>query len=206
MTSRPPASNAGYGAEAATLAVRYESIAFEDVHRDVLHLFPARAADVLDVGAGTGRDAAALARRGHRVVAIEPTAELRAEGLRLHGAWPIEWVDDALPSLARLRQADRRFALILVTAVWMHLDEPERRAGMAALSGLLADGGQLVMSLRHGPVPQGRRMFDVSAAETVGLAGQLGLQCNHRGERTDTQGRPDVRWSVVGFIRPPGAS
>ena len=28
----------------------------------------------------------------------------------------------------------------------------------------------MILSLRHGPVPEGRRMFDVSAEETIQLA------------------------------------
>ena len=43
---------AGYGPQAAALATQYESIAFADVHRDVLHLFPQRPSRVLDIGAG----------------------------------------------------------------------------------------------------------------------------------------------------------
>eukprot|EP01035_Chromulina_nebulosa_P057425 gene57425-78675_t len=42
---------AGYGANAAALAQQYESLRFEDVHREVLHLFPAVPARVLDIGA-----------------------------------------------------------------------------------------------------------------------------------------------------------
>ena len=45
-------------------------------------LIPATPSRVLDVGAGTGRDAAALAALGHSVVAVEPTPELRAHGQR----------------------------------------------------------------------------------------------------------------------------
>ncbi|MCH3719072.1 hypothetical protein LZB68_08320, partial [Campylobacter lari] len=79
-----------------------------------------------------------------------------------------EWVDDALPDLDGLR--GRAFDVIMLTAVWMHLDADERARGMAALAALLAPGGQILMSLRHGPVPSGRRMFDVSADETIALA------------------------------------
>jgi hypothetical protein len=39
---------AGYGARAADLAAQYESITFEDVHRDVLHLFLKFASNDLD--------------------------------------------------------------------------------------------------------------------------------------------------------------
>jgi SAM-dependent methyltransferase len=183
------------------LAASYESITFTEVHREVIHLFPAPPAAVLDIGAGSGRDAAALARLGHRVVAVEPTGELRREGQRLHGALSIEWVDDHLPTLAVLREAGRRFDLVLLTAVWMHLDLHEREAAMEAIADVAADGGQVLMTLRHGPIPEGRRMFDVSALETASLAAKHGLHCHHRSERADVLGRDDVRWSCVALRR-----
>lgn len=191
------ASIAGYGAHAAALAERYESLSFEHVHRGVRHLFPTEPSNVLDIGAGSGRDAAAFARSGHRVVAVEPTAELRSEGQRLHASLCIEWIDDHLPMLKILRQSHRRFDLILLTAVWMHLDEAERKAAMGTIAELLAEGGLVSMSLRHGPVPQGRRMFDVSADETIELGAQFGLCCRHQIGQEDAQGRPDVHWSFV---------
>ncbi|WP_103889917.1 class I SAM-dependent methyltransferase [Actinacidiphila yanglinensis] len=229
-THETRASTAGYAEAAGQLVDQYESVAFADVHHDVLHLFPARAGTVLDIGAGSGRDAAALAALGHRVVAVEPTAELRARGRAIHAGAGVEWVDDALPDLPVLRglghgdgqghRADdtdtgtgtgtvrrtdtdlssyRRFDLILLTAVWMHLDAAERTAAMGALAGLLADEGRIVLSLRHGPVPPGRRMFDVTADETVRLARTHGLHPVHRSERADPHGRPGVRWSHLGL-------
>ncbi|MFJ3880572.1 class I SAM-dependent methyltransferase [Streptomyces sp. NPDC090077] len=197
---RVPASTAGYAEAAEELAVQYEGVTFEEVHREVLHLFPDRPGAVLDVGAGSGRDAAALAARGHRVVAAEPTAELRAVGTRIHAGRGIEWVDDALPGLPGLEA--RRFGLILLTAVWMHLDEGERAASMARLAGLLEGGGRVVLSLRHGPVPAGRRMFAVTAQETVDLARTCGLDLLHRAEREDPHGRPGVSWTYLGFAGP----
>ena len=92
-----------------------------------------------------------------------------------------------------------RYDLILLTAVWMHLDAQERSTAMQALAELLADGGQIVMSLRHGPVPEGRRMFDVSAEETITLAAAQGLNVCHHSEREDMLDRRDVRWSFLGF-------
>ncbi|CAJ0822542.1 class I SAM-dependent methyltransferase [Ralstonia flaminis] len=196
-----PAGTAGYGSRATELVAQYESIAFEAVHRDVIHLFPQHEADVLDIGAGSGRDAAALAARGHRVVAVEPTPELRQEGKRLHPLPNLEWVDDHLPMLRVMRNSARRFDLILLTAVWMHLDETERKVAMSAVAGLVRAGGVIVMSLRHGPVPEGRRMFDVSADETIALGRQAGLQEHHRSTREDMLGRGDVTWSFLALKR-----
>ncbi|MFD1050971.1 class I SAM-dependent methyltransferase, partial [Kibdelosporangium lantanae] len=92
------------------------------------------------------------------MVAVEPTAELREIGQRLHPHASIEWIDDALPDL---RMARGTFDLILLSAVWMHLDAAERAVAMARISRLLASEGRVILSLRHGPVPPGRRMFDV---------------------------------------------
>jgi SAM-dependent methyltransferase len=195
------AGTAGYGAEAAKLAIQYESIKFEDVHRDVIHLIPLKASHVLDIGAGSGRDAAALAKLGHQVVAVEPTPELRSEGQRLHALATLEWVDDQLPMLHVMRGRRQRFDLILLTAVWMHLDASEREIAMFAIAELLDEGGLVIMSLRHGPVPVGRRMFDVSADETVALGMRAGLHKHHCSSREDMLGRADVSWSFVGLRR-----
>ncbi len=201
MSQLPIAGTAGYAENAAVLADQYESIAFADVHRDVAHLIPSTPARIADIGAGSGRDAAALARMGHHVVAAEPTLELRREGQRRHDLPNLEWTDDALPALAGLRAQGRQFDVIMLTAVWMHLDGAERAAGMASLAALLAPQGQILMSLRHGPVPAGRRMFDVSAQETIALAATHGLASHHLTTREDMLDRADVHWSFVGLRR-----
>lgn len=192
-------STAGYGEAAEALAEQYESVTFAEVHREVLHLFPTRPGTVLDIGAGSGRDAAALAAQGHRVVAAEPTSELRLLGRRRHADQRIEWTDDALPELPGLVAAGTRFDLILLTAVWMHLDERQRPLAMAPLAGLLTTGGRIILSLRHGPVPKGRRMFPVTAQETTELARGHGLDLLHYAQREDPHGRPAVSWSYLGL-------
>jgi SAM-dependent methyltransferase len=197
----------GYDAEADALAVQYESITFEGTHRETLHLIPAaprpggtgRAADI---GAGTGRDAAALARRGFAVVAVEPTAELVAHARRLHAGLAIEWLDDALPDLPVLAARGAAFDIVLLTAVWMHLDAAERVRAMTAVAPLVAPGGVMTLSLRHGPVPPGRRMFEIDPDEVAAQAEAHGLRAVHRAERRDMLGRAGVRWSLLAFARP----
>jgi SAM-dependent methyltransferase len=187
----------GYGETADVLVKQYEGLAFADVHRDTLHLIPTAPSRVLDVGAGTGRDAAALAALGHTVVAVEPTPELRAHGQRLHGAAAITWIDDALPDLDKVTARGERFDLVLLTAVWMHLDPGQRERAMARIAGLLQPRGLVTLLLRHGPVPTGRRMFDVSAAETRVLAEHHGLKTIHDSERPALLGGSAVWWSVL---------
>jgi SAM-dependent methyltransferase len=167
---------AGYAEHAHVLIEQWRDVSFADRHAPVLHLIPARPSSVLDVGAGIGTDAAALAALGHRVVAVEPVDAFRIAGANRYPLCDIEWVDDSLPDLAVLRSSTRTFDLVMLTAVWMHLDEHERRGAMSNISALLRENAKVIMSLRHGPVPNGRRMFDVSARETIELAEVHGLR------------------------------
>jgi SAM-dependent methyltransferase len=192
----------GYGETADALVKHYESVSFADVHRDTLHLIPATPSRVLDVGAGTGRDAAALAALGHTVVAVEPTPELRARGQRLHRNAAIIWIDDALPDLDKVHARGERFDLVMLTAVWMHLDAGQRERAMARIAGLLQPGALVTLLLRHGPVPVGRRMFEVSAAETNALAARHGLEAVHDSERPALLGDSAVWWSVLALRAP----
>src|SRR5260370_32398577 len=90
----------GYAEEAEDLFKRYESIPAADAHRAVLHLIPAAPSRILDIGSGTGRDAAWLASMGHRVVAVEPTDAMRLPPVSLHPLPRIEWLNDSLPEVA----------------------------------------------------------------------------------------------------------
>ena len=164
-----------YAEQASTLIARYESISFEEAHRDELHLLPMSPCRVLDIGAGSGRDAAWFAAHGHRVLAVEPTLEMRMAACSLHPLPSIEWVDDALPNLSTVLSRGESFDVIMISAVWMHLDEEERRAAMPNIASLLSRDGILFLSLRHGPIPPGRRLFEVTGNETIALACQSGL-------------------------------
>ena len=56
---------------------RYEEHSFEEAQKHLLPFLPDSApASAMDIGAGTGRDAAGLARRGWDVIAVEPVAEM----------------------------------------------------------------------------------------------------------------------------------
>ena len=194
----------GYAEHAPELIERYESLAFADKHDAVLHLIPSAPAKALDVGAGTGADAAWLAQQGHRVVAVEPTEAFREHGLKHHPSPLIEWVDDALPHLRRLAHRRHEFSLVMLTAVWMHLDEHERRVAMPALASLLAPGGVLIMALRHGTVPSERVMFAVSAEETVALAETQGFRCVlnvHAESKLAANREAGVTWARLAFVR-----
>jgi SAM-dependent methyltransferase len=169
-----------------------------------MFLIPPAPARIVDIGAGTGRDAAGFAAMGHTVTAVEPTAEMRQAAMALHPSPRIEWVDDSLPDLALLHARSEAFDVVMLTAVWMHLDERQRQRAMPRVAGLVRPGGVMMLSLRYGPVPPGRRMFDVSAGETVQLPRAEGLTLSLRLDHQDgLLGRPGVSWTRLAFSRPP---
>lgn len=191
----------GYAHTADILVGQYEGISFERTHQTILRLLPPAPARVLDIGAGTGRDAAALAARGYTVVAVEPTAEMRTHGERLHPSPAITWIDNSLPELAALEAHAEAFDLVMMTAVFMHLDAGQRALAMPRIVRLMAPGGLLALSLRHGPIPEGRRMFDIGAEEMTALAQAHGLRRLHHAERPSMSKAPDVSWTILAFSR-----
>jgi SAM-dependent methyltransferase len=151
----------------------------------------------LDVGAGSGRDAAWLAAQGHEVVAVEPSDAMRARAQELHPSPSIQWIDDALPGLSAVHELDYRFDLVLVSAVWMHVPPPKRERAFRKLAGLLRPSGLLVITLRHGPSPDEREMHPVSEQGIRHLARQHALEVVQSRASSDRLGRGGVEWTTV---------
>lgn len=199
------ASNAGYAEEIDSLFVRYEARSAEKIHAPWAEFIPPPPASILDIGAGTGRDAGWFASLGHDVVAAEPTEGLRTGAAKLHPDPKITWVDDILPGIPNVRGRGETFDMILMHAVWMHLTEAERIEGMANVANLLKLGGRILMSQRHGPIPEGRRMFDVTGEETIALAAHNGLTnlYNERAESVQAENRArHIEWTKLVFEKP----
>lgn len=179
---------------------RFEKFSFAVLHDPILPLLPPAPGRVLDIGAGSGRDAAGFASLGYRVVAVEPTPGLRQRASELHASPSIEWVDDSLPDLARIIARGGMFDVVMMTAVWMHFDEAQRRRGMPVVASLVRPGGVMSLSLRHGPIPPERRMFAVTADETVARAAETGLDSILRiDEQPAFSDNADVTWTVLAF-------
>jgi SAM-dependent methyltransferase len=186
-----------YDQHAARLVEQYESLSFEAVHENLLDLLPPTGATVLDVGAGSGRDAAWLADHGYEVVAVEPSAAMLAHARVLHPSSRIHWVSDSLPDLANVRRLGLSFDLILLSAVWMHIPPGLRQRALRKLATLLAPKGRIAISLRLGAPDVTRAMYEVSLAELAGMARQFGLRTVHTHASDDRLGRSEVSWTNV---------
>jgi SAM-dependent methyltransferase len=191
-----------YDAHAPELVPQYEAIDPAKLHGWLVGLVPARPGTVLDIGAGTGRDAAWFARQGHDVIAVEPATSMRAEGQRRHADPHIRWVDDQLPQFSTLGRLGISFDLVMLTAVWQHVAPADRERAFRKVVGLMKSGGLLAMSLRLGPAPADRGMHPVSLEEVERLARNQGLRIEKIHHAADEQGRADVRWTCVALRLP----
>ncbi|WP_018950953.1 class I SAM-dependent methyltransferase [Thioalkalivibrio sp. AKL12] len=190
-----------YSDHADGFFAEYQALAFEEVHAAWCGLLPDSPGFALDIGAGSGRDAAALANRGWEVLAVEPSVGLRDKGESFTQArgLSVQWVEDQLPELHRVRLLSYQFDLILVSAVWMHLPDGQRERAFRVLSTLLAPGGLLVITLRHGPSSDERVFHSVSRDELERFARQRALVSIACDSSPDCQGRQGVSWETVVF-------
>jgi SAM-dependent methyltransferase len=193
---------AWYERNASTVAARYESVPFEAIHDWLLAVLPDRPGLVLDVGAGTGRDAAWFASHGHEVVAVEPCAAMRAEGQTRHPDARIRWLADRLPGLEQSFRLGLCFDFILLSAVWMHVAPAERSRAFRKLITLLKPGGFLAITLRNGPPDAERGIYPASLDELEQLVRAHGAFVELAVHSPDKLGRDDFNWTQV-LIRLP---
>ena len=193
---------AWYDANAETAVAQYERLTADTVHGWLRNLLPKGSATVLDVGAGSGRDAAWLSAKGYDVVAIEPSASMRDAGAALHAQAPIRWIDDRLPALSAVSKSGLSFDLILLSAVWMHLPPGDRPRAFRKIINLLKPGGLLAIAMRGGPADQARGMHPVSLEEVEGLARDHGAFVERHTEADDHLGRHSIRWIQVAVRLP----
>ena len=178
----------------------YEKLDPDRLHAWAADLLPERGATAADIGAGSGRDAAWLARRGYRTTAVEPSATMRRIGRSRHPESAIRWLDDRLPAL-RLARKLGWFDVVLVNAVWMHVPPGERADALGAILAATKPGGLVLISLRHGWAPPERRMHACSAAEITEIACGHDAAAVRTVETGDQRTRPELRWTQVALRR-----
>ena len=190
---------AAYSEASAELADRYDRLEPGASFDALKALFP-REGMALDVGAGSGRDASWLRSLGFDVVAAEPAAGFRdLASARDDG---VRWVDDRLPSLDRVHGFAIAFDLIILSAVWQHVDPVDRPRAFRKMVTLLRPGGVLALTLRAGPAPPDRPMHPTSSGEIEELARAFGMEVLKIETSQDQQGRDEVTWTTIALRLP----
>ncbi|GHB07187.1 class I SAM-dependent methyltransferase [Streptomyces termitum] len=161
------AGNSGkYGKRFADLVSAGEDIDGEARLADTL--LP-RGARVLDAGAGMGRVAAALLRRGHDVAAIEPDEALVRQARETYPGLPVEERD-----ILDLRPEDGPFDLIVcVGNVMVFLAEDTERDALRAMRSALGENGRILVGFHLQDRPPHARAYPAAEFEADATAAGL---------------------------------
>lgn len=148
---------------------RYPDAKVLDVAAALTVQTPAASVPVLDVGAGTGRNAIPLARRGHPVDAIEFTPEMldTIRQLARDAGVAIDLIEQDIRDPAFTPKADR-YGLILLSGVVQYFSNPAQLSMLLAqLTPALRPGGQILMDCfvttdGYDPTPLARQLSYVT--------------------------------------------
>ncbi len=120
----------------------YRSVEMSSYHESWIDFLPRSPGTALDIGAGSGRDADWLSKRGWKVTAVEPNPQW-ARLQKVNKS--IEWVSDTLPNLLALFSKPQ-YDLVLVSNVWPSLSRIEQQQSLIRLFGLVKEFGILVIT------------------------------------------------------------
>jgi SAM-dependent methyltransferase len=143
-----------YDRNAEELARRYESV--QGGISDFFRFIFAPGESVLEIGSGTGRDAARLLALGVHVHAVEPSAGLRHRAAVLHPELSGRLFEGELPGNLPPSIAGPYDGVVL-SAVIMHIPDSELFDAALAVCERLKDGGKLLVSTprERGDTPAG---------------------------------------------------
>lgn len=209
MTRMDPKTLVYYTENATEIARRYESVV-SPVERYFASAFPS-GARVLDVGCGSGRDAARLLNSGYDAYGIEPVEALRHAAVAAHPEMAGRIGEGGLPRTGDAFGGE--FDGILCSAVLMHVPDTDLLDAVLTLRRLLKQGGRLLLSIpaTRGDLlsvdrdTNGRLFSPYSADEISLLLERLGFVPLSRWESDDVLGRSGTSWTTLLLERRSGA-
>lgn len=190
-----------YHNRAAEFTDKFLGFSVEQSLGDIQRYLPVAPSEILDVGAGPGRDAIWLARQGHKVTAVEPAEGLRLSGQQKSAGLDVVWIDDRLPELAVVAARPARFDFILLSAVWMFLPPDLRRPALQSLAGLLKPQGRIGMTVQTASAARQELKFFTPTEDYAALAESASLHMEACLDVPDSQGRSDTSWQSVVFSK-----
>jgi SAM-dependent methyltransferase len=192
-----------YNENAESVFARYQSVP-SPVERYFRIAFPP-GVEVLDVGAGSGRDLAELIREGYAAWGVEPSESLRRLAIERNPSLETRLTDGSLPDVsARL---NHKFDGILCSAIFMHIPEEQLFDAACDIRNLLKPHGRLLLSIPRTRTDVGDdqrdaqgRLFVPLVPESIQLLFErVGFQRIGRWEDEDFLARPGFTWTTLLF-------
>jgi len=195
-----------YDSGAKAFSERYESADMSQLYTLLDRHLPPPGSSVLELGCGSGRDAAFLLAGGYDVTAIDASAAMIAEAVRLHPGLAGRIVHAAVPLPEGSPLLTRTFHAVFSNAMLMHVPDEGLRQTSRQIRRLLRPDGVLVISvsvgregLRGSRDGTGRLFLERPASAYRQLFEDSGLVLVEQDEAADSVERPGIRWLSMVF-------
>lgn len=190
-----------YEQNATELSVKYESVNLDSFHKTLTENFEVGSC-LLEIGCGSGRDAARAVGSGFDVAAIDASRQLLAAAKKLHPELDGRLFQLALP--CQLPFADKTFAGFYSVACLMHLPSADLYNVLSEIRRVVRQGGLVSLPVcrpdidnsgldEHGrvynlmPIEEWKRVFAAS-----GFKAEVSAEAE-----PDSLGREGVSWMTL---------
>jgi 2-polyprenyl-3-methyl-5-hydroxy-6-metoxy-1,4-benzoquinol methylase len=192
-----------YDANAQSLAERYDRITTGQALPALTRIIEkdGKKGRILDIGSGAGRDAFWFAEHGWTVDAIDASVSLLAQAKARHSHPMVNYFFDTAPDFLNTMRCGESYELIVMSAFLFHFDTIERNAVLENCVGMLSGDGLLHMTLRRGPLYNGRNIFLVEVEEIENFAKHHDLRIQYHGRTGDSSGLADIEWDNISLWR-----
>lgn len=186
-----------YETNALSLGARYESAKVDELHALLNKTFAA-SNRLIEVGCGSGRDAAMLAGRGCVVTAVDGSAAMLEVARRQHPE--VDFVHLVLPE--KFPFSDECFDGFFSIACLMHFSEAHIAQILAELCRICKKGAKAIVSVpsQRGDINEsgldehGRVFYCHSEQVWIKILANAGFSAEVEGVWSDALGREQVRW------------
>ncbi len=200
-----------YDTHAREASARYESADMSRLHAVLLRHLPPKGASVLELGCGSGRDAAFLQANGFDVTAVDASPGMVAEAARLHPELAGRLSCAAVPFPEGSPLLRRSFDAVFSNAMFMHIPDHDLPLVVEQVQRMLRTGGVVIISVsvdRGGLADSrdgtGRLFRERQPEELRQVFERCGLAFVAQSRSADSLDRPAIRWVTLVFGSPSG--
>jgi SAM-dependent methyltransferase len=195
-----------YDENAAEVSRRFESADMSRNHRCLLRHLSPRGARVLEIGCGSGRDAAFLLANGYDIRGVDASAGLIEEALKIHPELQGRLSVGSVPFPQDGALLRGTFQAVVCLAVLMHVPEADLAETVSQIDRMLEAGGTVFLSVSterpgvdgHGRGTGGRLFLERRPEELQGIFERQGFRLAARYDTPDVHARA-IAWHSLVF-------
>lgn len=133
-----------YNNHAESISKQYESANVSAIQKLLLEVFP-KDSNLLEIGCGSGRDAAFMLEKGYAILAIDTSKNMIKEAKKLHPKLEDSLQVATIPSNLDIR--DKSFDGVYSIATLMHLEKSKIDLSIAKIYSCLKNNGKFLFSV-----------------------------------------------------------